>query len=247
MGRNVTDIQDPDYEFTAEEIQEAIEKKPGRPSKRVRELRIRIKEAQRLQDILKILDTGVVERLVGGLTEGGRPGDPERTVRVDPAAKGFTSDLLLKTGLVNKKFLKTNQALLELSDEVVKNALVNYGPPIIAVVGGLAGIWIAEGQIEDMPPVLHTSVELLMQLLRLFTVLGNFISGGLGGLTDLINDPIGTLLDPILDPIQETVEQLLDPFTPDPVARRKKLDDMIERSKERRKQKTGIFRKKGVG
>lgn len=199
-------ISDAEFEFSKEELEEAIRKKAGRPSNRTRELRERLQEANRLKDLITILDSGILERMVGENVFGSDRSDPGRTPGIDEKTpEGFTEELLLKLGIVSPKFIETNKELLKLSDGVVKTSLVTYGPPVIAIVSALAGLWIAEGKVKDVPPILHTSFEILVQTMRLITILNSFIAGGLGGLADFVEDPLGT----VVAPAQEAVSELL--------------------------------------
>ena len=230
-------IPDADFEFSQEELEEALKKKMGRPSNRTRQLRERIKDANRLSDILGIIDSGVLERLAREPTEGDSPSDTERDIPVDKQEipEGFTADLLKRSGLVNDKFIETNKHVLALSDGVVHTSLVTYGPPIIGVIGALAGLWVAEGKIEDFPPVLHTGMELLTQLLRLTTVLSTFVADGLGGITDFITDPIGT--------VQEEIEKV---FATTPEEKQAAVQRANKKVKQRRKDGLGIESRRGL-
>ena len=193
MESDNENISEESFEFSAEELEEAIKRKPGRPSNRTRELRENIKDAKRLTSILGILDSGILEqfseRFGGGFSES----VPQGSVRVDKepsvVSDGFTEELLLNLGLINKKFATTNKNILGLTDDVVSNALIKYGPLVTA----LAGVWIAEGQVKDFPQTLHTTIAILTKLLRLIDILGSFIGDGLGGITDFIKDPIDTI------------------------------------------------------
>ncbi len=191
-------LPDAEFEFSQEELEEALKPKPGRPSNRIRELRENIKDAQRLTSILGILDSGILERLTDGFNQGFGQSVPQRDTGVESPTKqkagqnvpdGFTEELLLNLKLINPKFAKTNRKILGLTDEVVGNAMIRYGP-LAAVV---AALWVAEGQIKDFPQTLHTGLALLTKLLRLVDILGNFIGDGLGGITDFIKDPVDTV------------------------------------------------------
>jgi hypothetical protein len=205
MGSKEETISELDFEFSQEELEEALKRKGGRPSNRTRELRARLKDAQQFTDIMGILNSGILERLDEGMGRGFRPSDIRGPVQVEDKSKstpeGFTAELLLKTGLVNEKFISTNKQVLGLTDEVVSKALIIYGP----VFAALAGLWIAEGQIKDMPKPLHTTYGILIQLLRLVDVLGSWVGDGLGGITDFVKDPIGSVVDPIQESISEAL------------------------------------------
>ena len=185
-----------------------------------------------------ILDSGILERLVRENFFGSDRSDIGSPVRVkkEDIPPGITIELLTKTGFVSKDFIKKNKEILQLTDEMINNAIVTYGPAIVGIIGALAGIWIAESQIKDFPPVLHTSMELLTQILRLTNVLSGFVAEGLGGITDFIKDPIGTITKPLEDILE-----------PDPIKRQEVLKKNIEASKERRKEQVGIFARKGPG
>lgn len=207
----------PEFEFSEEELMEALRKKGGRPSNRTRELRERLQEAQEITDIIGILRSGVLERL---LPKDSLVLDKDKKVdQKQPTPEGFTADLLKRTGLVDNKFLETNKEILKLTDGMVQQSLVTYGPPIIAIVGGLAGLWIAESQIKSMPKLLHTYYGISIQLLRLTDVLASFFSTGLGGLLDVISDPIGN----VISPAQEAVADIFNlARTPEEKAKRDK-------------------------
>ena len=244
MGSTEEEISEFDLEFSEEEVLEAIKKKGGRPSNRTREIRERIHEAKRLTDILGILDSGILEQMVRTNLLGSDRSDPGRTSGVESESKksteGFTADLLKRSGLVGDKFLNTNKDLLALSDDVVSNALITYSPPIIAIIGSLAGIYIAETQVEDFPPVLHTGMELLTQVVRLLTILSGFISTGLGGIVDFITDPVGA--------IQEELDKVLgDVFLETSEEKQAALKKVIDKAKKKKEEQVGIYRKKGPG
>lgn len=186
-----------DIEFSEEELLEALKKKGGRPSNRTRELRERLQEAQQVTDILGILKSGVLERLIEDNARGFRPSDIRGAFQVDKdpekvkAPKGFTADLLKRSGLVNDKFLETNKEILALSDDVVSNALTIYAPPIVAIGLGVAGLWIAEGQIKEIPPMLHT----IVLNIKLFTPILNGLGLLLTAATAFLNDFVGIIPD----------------------------------------------------
>lgn len=192
-------VSDNEFEFSADELEEAVKRKPGRPSNRTRELRENIKDAQRLTSILGILDSGILEQLSErfdkGFSEGVRDGDirVNKDIKTTKAPKGFTTDLLKRSGLVKNKFLKTNEQLLNLFDDVVQNSLTIYGPPVLAVVGGLGALWVAESQIKEFPPILHTSFGVTVNMLKLLATLTKFLEemGGFANIldgTDIVDD-----------------------------------------------------------
>lgn len=211
MESKKKDIPGVDSEFSIEEVEEALKKKEGRPSNRTREIRKRLQEAQRFRDIMGILDSGILERMVDENVFRRDRRDLEGTSRIkdEPKPGSVVEELLLKSGFVNQKFIDNNKNLLDLLDQMVSNATITYGPAVIAIIGGLGGLWIAEGTIKDFPPILHTGFELTIQSLRLITVLANFISGGLGGLVDFVKDPIGTIVEDVTKPIQDGISEVL--------------------------------------
>lgn len=176
---------------------------PGRPTKEEQEFRAFLEDFEKFRLLKR---TGAFDKFFSDLrTDTREPRHTERSRQSDTrSGKSLFGKLLggkfeVLDGIFNE----------ELIQETVKAGLVQYGP--IAVL--LGGLYIAEttikipmgkgenGEIiyEPFPPILHTMINILVQLLRLLDVAGNFISSGLGGITDLINDPIGTVFEGPID------------------------------------------------
>lgn len=169
-----------EFEFSEEEIEEAVKKKPGRPSNRTRELRGRLKDAERLTGLLGILDSGLLERLSRESDDGLSDSSSGGTTRVKKQPfepEGFTSELLKQLKIFPDSFLEKNKELLRLTDTVTESALIRFGPPAVALIAW----WLAEENIEGVPPILHTSVSILLLVLHLIDTLIRYL-GFLGEL-----------------------------------------------------------------
>jgi hypothetical protein len=201
------EVSETSFEFSVEEMEEALKKKPGRPSTRTRELRQRLEEADKLRDILGILNSGILER-IDEFTDGGFDRSSSRSsIREEPKPKdtknseGFAIEILKKTGLINDKIIKNNPETFSLLDDMVRDSLVNYGPPIIGILGALGGLWVAESKIKGVPPILHTS----MLILKLFAQVLNSLTPMIEGAGKAFQDIAG-----VIPKVQTNIEDIVE-------------------------------------
>lgn len=150
--------------------------KGGRPSKEETEFKEYLKD---LYQFRLAKEAGLLSTYLGNLTPP--EGDTDRS--------GSGDEQNIFEGILKGDFGRIIDISAEGAEEAIRNA-TKYGLPIVSVLGA---VWIAENKVKDFPPLLHTSFELLIQILRLVTILGNFIGTGLGGITDFIKDPIDTI------------------------------------------------------
>ena len=113
--------------------------------------------------------------------------------------------------------------------------IVPDGPPVTERVKvgeeqqGTKIIQVDEFEKVNFPPILHTSLNILIQLLRLLELSGTFLAEGLGGIVDFLNDPIGS----VVEGGQQTLNAILG-IDPDetPEERKERHDKGQERIRE---------------
>lgn len=197
--------------------------KPGRPTAEEREFRETFEKGIQLR-LLEEHTPELVSILSGRTAE--RISERDNRDEQRSTKRGFESILkgIIPKGLKNI----IGDEGIDFADETIQlavsKALIVYGP----IVAGIVALWLAESFVklptnkkdkegnfltdsdgnrlkEPFPQVLHNSYAISIQLLRLIDVLGNFVAGGLGGITDFVNDPIGSIVDGLgIDDIAKT-------------------------------------------
>lgn len=192
---NPEDFQD--YHKLARKIFGASPK-GGRPSKEEAEFKEYLKD---LYQFRLAKESGLLDAFMGNLKqpEGRTPRDRSRPTEG------------LFQGILKGDFSLAELFTEETLQETIKTGLVQFGP-LIALIGGL---WVAEKHIKipigkdkegntvkgNFPPILHTSFNILIQVLRLTDVLATFFATGLGGITDFLTDPVGSVIEGTQDAI----------------------------------------------
>ncbi len=150
--------------------------KPGRPTKEEQEFRVFLKEFSQFK---ALKETGVYDKFFDTLHKESTSGRP-----IDSDTKRRSRDRSEKSGNIFSGILKGDFNIAkffseEVAEETIAQGIKTYGP-IAAIV---AAMWIAESQVKDFPPVLHTSYSLLVTILklvnaavRLFEVIGGFLT-----------------------------------------------------------------------
>lgn len=167
-------------EFSEEELEKDLEKvlnpTAGRPSRRTTELRERIQEARRFKDLIRIMDSGLLEKLEQEERNTTNKEEPSKEPPRPAIEPGVLSQLLNGDSKAFKKLIDDN------STEALSTA-IKKGLPII---GALAGVWLAEDNVKGFPRVLHTGVDILNMIILVLNAIMKFL-GSIGDI-DIIGD-----------------------------------------------------------
>jgi len=167
-------------EFTDEEIEQATLKLNGRPTNRTREIRELIEQARKLQGLVKIIDSGILERL---------PQDQPTNDVMDNQIKDIKKE--------KKPNLKQLFDILKskTQEEMIENLskIGGAGIPIVAIAGIL---FIAEKQQikrrnegeEPLPIEIPEIIHGIINITKLFNTMLNAINILLVTLTEFIGD-----------------------------------------------------------